>query len=110
MKRPDQHRDPKAGFVLPETTILALLGCFDLLSTIYFLATGQAREANPFMQQVLMETGPKGFVLVKALFLGGPLVIAEIARRERPEFVRKALRLGIVAYALLLIVAYTKRP
>src|SRR5689334_3154180 len=108
MERPEQRRDPKPGFVLPETTLLALLGCVDLLSTIYFLATGQAREANPLMQSVLVQTGPKGFVLVKALFLGGPLVIAEIARREHPEFVRKALRIGIAAYALLLIFAYLK--
>ncbi len=95
--------------VLPETTVLALLGCFDLMTTIYFLSTGQAREANPFMQHVLMQAGPKGFVLVKALFLAGPLAIMEIARRERPVFVRNALRFAIAAYSVLLFVAYYRR-
>src|SRR5262245_56389200 len=108
----DQRRDSvnKPRFVLPETTAIASLGAFDLMSTIYFLATGQAREANPFMQNVLLHTGPPGFIVVKALFLAGPLVIAEIARRERPDFVRMALRFAAVAYAIALIVAYSRRP
>jgi hypothetical protein len=109
MKIEETEMTGRGMFVLPETTVLALLGCFDLMATIYFLGTGQAREANPFMQNVLLQAGPRGFVLVKALFLAGPLAIMEIARRERPDFVRKALRFAIVAYAAMLFVAYYRR-
>ena len=105
------HRDniatqEKKSYVLPETVALVCIGGFDLLYTIYLLATHQAREANPFMERVLMQAGPNGFILVKALFLAGPLMIAEIARRERPDFVRWALRFCIVVYVCALSIAY----
>src|SRR5690349_21648583 len=105
------HRDnviteTRGSYVLPETVALVCIGGFDLLYTIYLLATHQAHEANPFMERVLTQAGPNGFILVKALFLAGPLVIAEIARRERPEFVRWALRFCIVVYLLALSIAY----
>lgn len=98
----------KPYYVLPETIALVCVGGFDLIFTIYLLATHQAREANPFMQRVLMQAGPNGFILVKALFLAGPLVIAEIARKERPQFVRWALRFCIVVYLFALTVAYNQ--
>jgi hypothetical protein len=95
-------------YVLPETIALVCVGGFDLIFTIYLLASGQAHEANPLMRNVLDKAGPNGFVLVKALFLAGPLVIAEIARRHKPEFTRWALRFCIVVYVIALGVAYNR--
>jgi hypothetical protein len=94
--------------VLTETKILAAVGCLDLLTSVYFLATGMAYEANPLMASILEHMGPRNFVTAKALLLGAPLVIAEMARRRRPFFVRAALRLCIVLYACMLAIAYLR--
>ena len=88
---------PHSHYVLPETTILMVIGALDLLSTIYFVATKQAMEANPLFAW-LLRAGPWPFVIFKALFLAGPLTIAELARKHNEQFVRLALRMGIILY------------
>ncbi len=90
--------DRPNSFVLPETTILAVTGLLDLLSTLYLIGTGQAHEANPLMAGIFAQYGAAGFALFKAIALGIPLTIAELARKKHPQFVRNALRLGIVGY------------
>jgi hypothetical protein len=97
-----------AGYVLPETTALAVIGGVDLLSTVYLLATGQAVEANALMRWVLHVAGPTGLVVCKATLLAGPLAVAEISRQKHPEFVRAALRVGIAAYALIYLAAFAR--
>lgn len=89
--------------------MLALLGCADLLATIYLLAQGEAVEANPLMGRVFRDFGPFGFCVAKALLLGGPLAVAELARGRNEPFVIKALRAGTALYALALIAAYVPR-
>ncbi len=93
-------------FVLPETRALAYLGCFDLMATVYLLATHRAQEANPLMNHILTSFGPAGFALFKAVLLAVPLIIAEAARKRSPIFVPRALRVGLIAYVLLLLLAY----
>jgi hypothetical protein len=103
---------PSSRYVLPETTALALIGCVDLIITVALIAPGRAREANPVMARLLEMFGPWGFVIGKALFLAIPLLIAEYARKRHPEFVRRALRVGILLYVgiyLLLFVRYNVR-
>jgi hypothetical protein len=94
----DAPRGASSRYVLPETTLLMVLGSLDLLSTIYLLATGQAHEANPLFDGILHTFGPLGFILFKALLLGGPLAMAELARKHNEPFVRSALRIGILLY------------
>lgn len=88
----------KKSFVLPETTALVIIGGLDLLTTIYFLATRQAYEANYLFNIILKDYGPLGFILAKALLLALPLTVAELARKQNEPFVRMALRVGIVGY------------
>ncbi len=95
-------------FVLPETTALALIGCLDLLTTIYLVASGQAHEANPFMAGVLYSYGPRGLIAAKVVLLAGPLIAAESARRRNPQFVKTALRIGIVLYLALYAIAFAR--
>ena len=102
----EQPRD--AGFVLPETTALASIGCLDLLTTIYLIASGQAHEANPFMAGLLYSFGPVGLIAAKAALLGGPLIVAEAARKKNPGFVRAALRIGILLYLTLYAIAFAR--
>ena len=102
--QPVQDRQPL--FVLPETTALAVIGCLDLLSTLYFIGRGEAHEANPFMASILQNYGATGFAAFKALALGVPLTVAELARRKHPDFVRNALRFGIVGYLGMYLLVY----
>jgi hypothetical protein len=97
----------KAGYVLPETVILTVIGCLDLLSTIYFVATKQAFEANPLFAR-LLHLGPWPFTLAKALLLAIPLAIAEYARRHNEPFVRAALRMGIILYIGLYAISFAR--
>lgn len=92
--------------VLPETRALAALGLFDLLTSVYVIASHRADEANPLFSALLHRYGPWGFVAGKALLLAVPLAIAEYARAHRPRFVQTALRVGIVMYVVLLVYAY----
>lgn len=85
-------------YVLPETTLLMVIGLLDMLSTIYLLATGQMREGNPLFDAILHTFGPVGFIAFKALLLGGPLALAEWARKHNEPFVRSALRMGVLLY------------
>jgi len=95
-------------YVLPETTLLAVIGCVDLVSTAYLIATNQATEANPLMAGVLHIFGPRGLVAAKALLLAVPLTIAEFARKQRPRFVRNALRVAILLYLGIYAVAFVR--
>ncbi len=99
----------KSAHVLPETRAIAVLGCFDLLATVFLLGTRRAMEANPLATVMLAHFGPAGFALFKAMALAVPLTIAELARRKRPIFVQKALRIGLYAYLVLLLFAYRQQ-
>lgn len=103
---PSAKEAPDSRFVLPETRALAILGCFDLLTTVYLLATHKAHEANPVMGTILADFGPFGFAALKALLLAVPLTIAELARKHSPVFVPRALRVGLITYVVLLLFAY----
>src|SRR5256885_125139 len=98
---------PNPRYVLPETTILVVIGSLDLLSTIYLVATKQAVEANPFFAR-LLHLGPWPFVAAKALFLAIPLTIAESARKHNEQFVRVALRLAIILYLGLYAIGFAR--
>lgn len=98
-----QRRRP-AG-VLPETLLVAALGCVDLLGTTYLLATGQAAEANPLMRWVMERSGPAGLAAVKGSLIGLPLLVAEAVRPRNRRFVRAALRIAGAVYALMLLAA-----
>ncbi len=93
-------------FVLPETRAIAALGLFDLLATVYLIASHKANEANPLFATIMASFGSTGFVVFKALMLAVPLIIAEKARQRSPVFVRRALQVGLIAYVVLLLFAY----
>ncbi len=86
--------------VLPESVLLAAIGLADLLATTYLLATGKAWEGNPLMAGLLMH-GSVPFVLVKVLFIAGPITVAELARKRFPVTARWTLRFAIPAYLVL---------
>ena len=81
-------------------------GCFDLMATVFPIATHRAHEGNALPGRIPAAYGPAGLALFKALLLAVPLTIAEAARKRSPIFVPRALRIGIVAYVVLLLFAY----
>lgn len=99
---------PNASYVLPETTVLAIVGCVDLVSTVYLIATGQAQEANPLMAGLLTAFGPRGLIAAKFLLLAVPLALAEFARKRKPAFVRTALRVGLILYLTIYAVSFIR--
>jgi hypothetical protein len=98
------RKQSTGNFVLPETSLFAVIGLLDLISTVYLISSRRAVEANPVMATVIAAYGMVGFAIFKAVMLGGPLAGAEMARKRHPRFVKFALRAGIVAYLLIYVV------
>ena len=88
-------------FVMPETTLLVALCTWDMLYTLYCVRTGLAREANPALRSSLAHSNSAFLVLKGATFLV-PVVALELIRSKRPKFVSLAMRVGFVAYAVIL--------
>ena len=93
----------KRDYVLPETVAIVVIAGVDLLTTIFWLARGEAREANYLFNIILHDYGPLGFILAKALLIALPLTVAELARKHNERFVKLALRVCAVMYVLLYI-------
>ena len=85
-----------------ETIIIAAICLLDLLTTLYWVSQGQAKEGNPVMAYFL-NVGPGAFVSAKVLTFAPALVVAEWYRTRRPEFVTRLLRWVIAAYLFLYI-------
>ncbi len=79
-----------------ESWILVVISIADLIITLVLLTKG-AVEANPWMKSYLI-MGVGYFILVKVMFVVGPIAILEWARRHRPQFVKQMSRLAIAAY------------
>ncbi len=80
-----------------ESQIIVAICLVDLVVTLALLSTATAREGNPLMDFYL-QFGVGAFVLAKLCLLFLPIFIAEWCRQFRPQFVRRMLRLTIVAY------------
>ena len=81
------------------TACLVAIGLFDLVTTIFLLGQGMA-EGNPLFS-CLLQFGPWGFVIGKAVFLAGPILIIEYARQKHPRTAEQATWIAFAAYAIL---------
>lgn len=86
--------------IAKETWILAVIGIADLATTIVWIGHNGAQEANPLFR-LFWQQGMPVFVVAKALFLLGPLMVLECARKQHARFVLLASRTAIVAYLAL---------
>lgn len=89
--------------VLPESLILAVLCTLDMISTLYLVRGRMAVEANPLMAPSLAHSDA-AFLTLKGLSYMVPIVILELLRSTRGEFVRRALRVCVGGYVVLYIV------
>src|SRR3569833_1400050 len=87
------HRRP----VSVDTVILTLICLADLVSTLYLVSHGQAREGNPLMAQFL-RSGSGTFVLAKLCTFVPAIVIGEWYRPRNPRLVSGAMWFAILAY------------
>jgi len=83
-----------------ESFCLIAICLADTLLTIVLLASGLAKEANPLMVYCV-DRGYDTFCFVKLGTLIPTVAAAEMYRRYNPAFVRRALRVGIIAYLCL---------
>ncbi len=80
-----------------ETLILAMINALDMYTTVYWVATGDAVEANPLLAPTF-ESHPLTFVLTKSLFCLPALYMAPRLAQRHPRFTVWLLRAIIVAY------------
>ena len=83
------------------TACLVTIGLFDLLTTILLLGRGLG-EGNPIFNS-LLAIGPWAFVLGKVVFLAGPILIIEFARKSHPTTAEQATWIAFAAYAILYV-------
>lgn len=81
------------------TVCLVTIGLVDLVATILLLGAGMG-EGNPIFAR-LLQYGPWAFVLGKAAFLAGPILVIEYARTHHPESAEQATWIAFCAYAAL---------
>src|SRR5207249_1419375 len=86
-----------------ETLTITAICLIDLLTTLYWVSQGQAREGNPVLAYFL-RIGPGAFISAKVLTFAPALVGAEWYRTRRPEFVARLLRWVIAGYLFFYMV------
>ena len=83
------------------TACLATIGLFDLVTTIMLFGRGFG-EGNPLFSR-LAAMGPWPFVLGKAAFLIGPILILEFVRKSHPKTAEQGTWIAFGAYAFLYV-------
>ncbi|NLN77053.1 MAG: hypothetical protein GX139_12205 [Armatimonadetes bacterium] len=94
------------SYILPANALLVVVGLADLLSTLYWLKTGQAIEVNPVMAAVL-QCGTGIFIAVKLATLGSFVGVMEWYRRHRnPAFARLVGSATLIGYLSIYAVSF----
>lgn len=83
-----------------EIMILLFICAADMYSTVYWVQTGQAIEANPLLAWTF-HLHPAVFVVVKAATFLPTLFLASLLAQRRPDLVTKLLRCVIAAYIIM---------
>ena len=88
--------------VSEESVAIAFLCLLDLITTLYWVSQGQAREGNPLLAYFL-DMGAPWFIAVKVLTFAPALTLAEWYRQHKPELVTRLLRWVAASYVVLYI-------
>lgn len=99
--------EPKRRSGLAKESYIILAICLlDLILTGWLIDTKRATEGNPIMSFYLSNNGIGMMIAAKIVLIAMPLFVAEWARRYRPRFVHRALRIAIAIYISLYILAF----
>ncbi len=88
--------------VTRETIIVTSICMLDLLTTLYWVSHGQAREGNPVLA-FFLDQGVVPFIGVKLLGFVPSLIAAEWYYPRNPRLITRALRWTIVGYLFLYV-------
>jgi len=92
--------------VLPANAVLLAVGLADLLSTLFWIATGRAVEVNPIMAAVL-RLGICPFVFAKLSTLAAYIGVVEWYRRRRnPVFACLVGNLTLTCYIAVYAISF----
>lgn len=86
-----------------EILVLLLLCAVDMYSTVYWVRTGVATEANPLLAWTF-DIHPAVFVIVKAATFLPSLALAAFLARRHPAKVTNLLRFVTLAYIAIYLV------
>jgi hypothetical protein len=87
-----------------DSLLLLLICVADMLSTLYFVHAGMATESNPLMAYWL-KMGDGAFCAAKITSFLPLLFVAAYYRASRPKLVTFSLRIAIVLYLAIYLVA-----
>jgi hypothetical protein len=87
-----------------EALALALICALDMYTTLWWVITGHAAEANPLLAPTF-QTHPLAFVLVKSLSCLPALVLAPHLAGRHPRFTIWLLRVILAAYVVIYLAA-----
>ncbi|MCE5321832.1 DUF5658 family protein [bacterium] len=92
--------------IIPVNAAILFVGMADLITTLFWFATGRATEVNPIMA-IVLQAGIVFFVLVKIATLGAYVIVMEWYRRHRnPVFAGVVGRLTLCAYISIYAVSF----
>jgi len=99
---PVQEKSTLQRTVSAEALAIAAICLLDLVTTLYWVSQGQAREGNPVLAYFLdMGAGP--FVLAKLVTFVPALVAAEWYRPRNPALIIRVMRWVIALYLFLYV-------
>ncbi|HEY3331333.1 MAG TPA: DUF5658 family protein [Capsulimonadaceae bacterium] len=96
------------SIVLWDSMLFGLVCLLDMISTVYLVVAGIAREGNPWLAY-WMEQGVVSFVAVKLLTFLPTLAVAAYYRRAYPRFIGISLRVALAAYIAIYIISVGKQ-
>ena len=92
--------------IMPANAAVLIVGLLDLVTTIFWLATGRVIEVNPIMAAVL-QAGMILFIFVKVATLGSYVAVMEWYRRHRsPAFARVVGNFTVLAYLCIYTISF----
>ncbi len=83
-----------------ETFVLLVISYVDMMTTLFWVLTGRATEANPFLQWTF-DHHPVAFVIVKMLATLPAVYFAPKLAQKHPTFTIWLLRAVIAMYVLI---------
>jgi hypothetical protein len=88
--------------VSKEAVTIASICLLDLMTTLYWISQGQAREGNPIMR-FFLDQGYVTFIAAKIATFAPALAVAEWYRPRNPRLIQKLLRWVIAGYLFLYV-------
>jgi hypothetical protein len=94
---PTMHRT-----VSSEAVCITWICLLDLMTTLYWVSQGQAREGNPLMA-FFLDQGVVPFIVAKIFTFAPALVVAEWYRPQNPQLIHRLLRWVIAGYLFIYV-------